>query len=78
MGAIFAQLPSGFLPDEDQGIMAAQVTLPTGATMEQTLATIGVRKHFQTNEKDNVSMVFSVGGFSFNGQARMSASSSFA
>ncbi|ALR20171.1 MULTISPECIES: efflux RND transporter permease subunit [Sphingobium] len=71
MGAIFAQLPSGFLPDEDQGIMAAQVTLPTGATMEQTLATIGeVRKHFQTNEKDNVSMVFSVGGFSFNGQGQ--------
>src|SRR3546814_2403936 len=31
MGVVFARLPGGFLPDEDQGILIAQVALPNGA-----------------------------------------------
>uniref|UniRef100_UPI0030176375 efflux RND transporter permease subunit n=1 Tax=Sphingobium aquiterrae TaxID=2038656 RepID=UPI0030176375 len=68
MGALFAKLPSGFLPDEDQGFLFAQVTLPTGATMEQTLDTMKqLEEHFLVDEKDNVSTVFAIGGYGFSG-----------
>jgi HAE1 family hydrophobic/amphiphilic exporter-1/multidrug efflux pump len=71
MGVVFARLPGGFLPDEDQGILIAQVALPTGAPMEQTLdAMQQVRNHFLVDEKDNVAMTFSVGGFGLAGQGQ--------
>ena len=38
MAFLFLQLPSGFLPDEDQGILYGQVSLPPGSTAEQTQA----------------------------------------
>ncbi len=71
MGALFAKLPSGFLPDEDQGFLFAQVTLPTGATMAQTLdAMKQLENHFLVDEKDNVSTVFAIGGYGFSGQGQ--------
>src|SRR5690606_11252887 len=33
----FLRLPSAFLPEEDQGILLAQVQLPAGSTQEQTI-----------------------------------------
>ena len=36
MGVLFLRMPTAYLPDEDQGIMLAQVIMPTGATLEQT------------------------------------------
>ncbi len=36
VGLIFLRLPTGFLPDEDQGVLFAQVMMPTGSTREQT------------------------------------------
>ena len=36
MGLFFLRLPTGFLPDEDQGVLFAQVMMPTGSTREQT------------------------------------------
>ncbi len=36
VGFLFLRLPTGFLPEEDQGIVLAQILMPTGATMEQT------------------------------------------
>ncbi|MGF0238030.1 efflux RND transporter permease subunit [Rhodococcus sp. IEGM1300] len=32
MALVYAQLPTGFLPDEDQGTLMAQIKLPEGAT----------------------------------------------
>ncbi|GAL09893.1 RND efflux system inner membrane transporter CmeB [Vibrio astriarenae] len=40
VGILFVRLPTGFLPDEDQGSMMAMVQLPSGATQEQTLAVL--------------------------------------
>ncbi|EQB29838.1 efflux RND transporter permease subunit [Sphingobium ummariense] len=71
MGALFARLPSGFLPDEDQGILFAQASLPTGATMEQTLGAMKqIEDHFLVGEKANVSTVFAIGGYGFSGQGQ--------
>ncbi len=68
---IFMRLPSGFLPEEDQGMAVALVQLPAGATTNRTNAALDrVRNHFLGDEKSNVDAVFTVSGFSFNGQAQ--------
>src|SRR5690606_8171742 len=47
MVTIFSQLPSAFLPDEDQGILFNQVVLPAGSTTEQTLQVVEkMENHF--------------------------------
>jgi multidrug efflux pump len=69
MGLLFLRLPTSFLPDEDQGILFAQIQLPSGATQERTLQVVErVEQHFLAGEKDSVESVFSVAGFSFAGQ----------
>ncbi|WP_417260281.1 efflux RND transporter permease subunit [Celeribacter sp.] len=65
---LFMQTPTGFLPDEDQGIMLALVQGPSGTTAENTLkATKQIQDHFLNNEAEAVDSVFSVVGFSFAG-----------
>jgi len=65
---LFTRMPSAFLPDEDQGILFAQVTTPPGTTMPQTKRVMDrVRDYFLTQEKANVASVFTVEGFSFSG-----------
>ncbi|WP_226550231.1 efflux RND transporter permease subunit [Celeribacter naphthalenivorans] len=65
---LFMQTPTGFLPDEDQGIMMALVQGPSGSTAENTqAATDQLRDYFLSAESDNVDSVFSVVGFSFAG-----------
>ena len=36
VGILFLRMPTSYVPDEDQGIMLAQIMLPTGSTLEQT------------------------------------------
>ncbi|MGF1687118.1 efflux RND transporter permease subunit [Photobacterium japonica] len=68
MALIFLRLPSGFLPDEDQGVMMSMVQLPSGSTQGQTLEILDqVEDYFLEKEKKNVNSVFSVAGFSFAG-----------
>ena len=68
MGYLFVQLPSSFLPDEDQGVVMTLVQLPPNASLERTDKTIdAMTNFFLTNEKDSVESVFSVAGFSFTG-----------
>jgi len=71
MVAIFLRQPSGFLPDEDQGILYSQIVLPAGATQERTLKVIEqVEHHFLVDEKDSVATMFGVAGFSFGGSGQ--------
>jgi multidrug efflux pump len=71
MGALFMRLPTAFLPDEDQGFLMAQVTLPSGATTERTLEVIEkVERHFLEEQKEAVDSVFTVIGFSFGGSGQ--------
>jgi multidrug efflux pump len=73
LGFMFTRLPGSFLPDEDQGIMFVQVATPAGATQERTLAALArVEDHFLNAEKENVSSIFTVAGFSFSGRGQNS------
>ncbi len=68
MGVLFTRLPTGFLPDEDQGTLIVLTQGPSGATTARTAQSLAtVRDHFLTAEKDNVDGVFTVNGFSFAG-----------
>ena len=71
MVLLFVRTPTGFLPDEDQGIMFVLIQGPTGATTERTEEVITkVREYFLEQEGEAVDSVFSVAGFSFAGQGQ--------
>ncbi|AKU24482.1 efflux RND transporter permease subunit [Massilia sp. MB5] len=71
LGVVFMRLPTSFLPDEDQGVLFAQIQLPTGATQQRTLNVIEqVEHHFMEDEKKAVSSIFTVAGFSFGGNGQ--------
>jgi hydrophobe/amphiphile efflux-1 (HAE1) family protein len=72
MAILFTRVPHSFLPDEDQGMMFAQVTLPPGATQERTERALRqMRDYFLNDEKQAVLGVFTISGFNFaaRGQA---------
>jgi hydrophobe/amphiphile efflux-1 (HAE1) family protein len=65
LAVLFVRMPTGFLPQEDQGVMYAQVILPPGSTLESTNAVLArVSDHLLTEEKDAVETVLAIGGFS--------------
>ncbi|MFT4255081.1 MAG: efflux RND transporter permease subunit, partial [Caulobacter sp.] len=71
LAVLFARLPTGFLPTEDQGQVMIQYTLPAGATSERTDAVrLKVEDHFLEAEKDNVANLFALRGFSFGGSGQ--------
>ncbi|MFL6691071.1 MAG: efflux RND transporter permease subunit [Alphaproteobacteria bacterium] len=71
LGVLFFVLPTGFLPEEDQGYILTQFTLPVGAQQARTLAVAKqVEHHFLVDEKANVAHMFSVSGFSFVGSGQ--------
>ena len=66
-GWIFTQLPSSFLPEEDQGYAFAIIQLPPGATMQRTTEVLQeVDKILKQNPA--VDRALLVSGFSFLGQ----------
>ncbi|GBR05953.1 efflux RND transporter permease subunit [Acetobacter oeni] len=70
---LFMRLPGGFLPNEDQGLIFGQVTLPPGATMEQTAkVTQKVSDYVLKTESKSVQSVFVMNGFNFAGQGQNS------
>jgi len=71
LGFLFTRMPTSFLPDEDQGIMFTQMTLPVGATKERSMGVMDqIENHYLENEADTVRSVFSVIGFSFSGRGQ--------
>ncbi len=67
---LFNSTPTGFLPDEDQGILMTLIQGPTGATAERTLDVVEqVQDHF-ASESEAVDSMFGVVGFSFAGQGQ--------
>ncbi len=68
---LFLRLPTGYLPDEDQGILLTQVLMPTGATLEQTKAIESeIQRYFQENEKGTVESCMTIAGMGFSGRAQ--------
>ena len=71
LGFLFLRLPTGFLPDEDQGVMFSLVQLPPTSTFNRTEQVMhGLEDHFLDQEKDNVDGVFTAAGFSFAGSGQ--------
>ena len=60
---LFLRLPSGFLPNEDQGRVQIQFRLPAGATQARTLEVRDeIEKYMMTAEKANVQALFLIAG----------------
>jgi HAE1 family hydrophobic/amphiphilic exporter-1 len=71
VGILFLRLPTSYVPDEDQGILLAQIMLPTGATLEQTQKVVGdVGRHFQEKEKEAVESCMTITGVGFSGRVQ--------
>ena len=71
MGLLFLRMPTAYLPDEDQGILLAQVMMPTGSTLEQTKKIVDdIRHYLDENEKETVESCLTISGFGYSGRAQ--------
>ncbi|HSC82499.1 MAG TPA: efflux RND transporter permease subunit, partial [Pseudomonas sp.] len=70
---MFTRIPTAFLPEEDQGVLFAQVQTPAGASSERTQVVVDqMREYLLDAEKDTVKSVFTVTGFNFAGRGQSS------
>ncbi|QLL16255.1 efflux RND transporter permease subunit [Pseudomonas chlororaphis] len=69
MGVGYSNLPTSFLPDEDQGTLMAQIQLPVGATDSRTQA---VMKQFESYmlEQPEVEALISISGLGMGGNSQ--------
>jgi multidrug efflux pump len=70
---MFTRIPSAFLPEEDQGVMFAQVQTPAGSSAERTQDVLDkMRDYLLVTEGATVKSVFTVNGFNFAGRGQSS------
>ncbi|MEG3767679.1 efflux RND transporter permease subunit, partial [Alteromonas sp. 14N.309.X.WAT.G.H12] len=68
LGLLIVRMPTGFLPDEDQGSIMFQINLPEGASINRTRAVAAqVEDYLLNDEKDLVVRAFSIAGSNFAG-----------
>ncbi|MGV8042406.1 MAG: efflux RND transporter permease subunit [Thermoanaerobaculaceae bacterium] len=68
---LYWRMPTGYLPDEDQGNLMTMVQLPVGSTLEQTKAVMTqVQQHYLTEQKDAVLSTGAICGFGFAGRGQ--------
>jgi multidrug efflux pump len=73
MAWLFTRIPTAFLPEEDQGVLFAQVQTPSGASAERTQVVVDqMREYLLEEEKNTVKSVFTVTGFNFAGRGQSS------
>ncbi len=65
---VFTRVPTGFVPDEDQGYFIIVIQAPSGASLEYTKA-IGKQVSDLLRDVSEAEGTFSVAGFSFAGSA---------
>ncbi|HVW91060.1 MAG TPA: efflux RND transporter permease subunit [Devosia sp.] len=71
---LFANLPSSFVPEEDQGVLLTQIQLPDGANAARTEAVVKVvEDYYLQQEKAAVASVFTTVGFGFGGSGENNA-----
>ncbi|WEK06778.1 MAG: efflux RND transporter permease subunit [Candidatus Devosia phytovorans] len=71
---LYTQLPSSFIPEEDQGVLMTMISLPEGANAARTQAVMDiVENYYLTEEADAVESVFMTLGFGFSGSGENSA-----
>src|SRR5690606_19066882 len=72
LGWMYFRLPTGFLPEEDQGYVIANIELPAGSTANRTIEVIEKVEAF-FSQQPQVENIITVQGFSFNGNGLNSA-----
>ncbi|HBX55452.1 efflux RND transporter permease subunit [Pseudomonas sp. UBA2684] len=73
MIVLFTRIPTAFLPEEDQGVLFAQVQTPAGSTAQRTQVVVDdMRRYLLDEEADTVNSVFTVTGFNFAGRGQSS------
>jgi hydrophobe/amphiphile efflux-1 (HAE1) family protein len=71
MGFLYLRMPTSYLPDEDQGVLLAQIILPAGSTLEQTQGvTEQVQRYFEENEAASVESCTTVSGIGYSGRSQ--------
>jgi multidrug efflux pump subunit AcrB len=66
---LFKILPTGFLPDEDQGAIFVSIRLPDGASMQRTDAAV-LKIEDQIRQVKGVASWFVIGGTDFATQTQ--------
>lgn len=70
LGFVYKQLPTSFLPSEDQGAIMTMLQMPPNATLEQTKQQFQkVSDYILNEEKDNVVSYMFVAGYGMGGVA---------
>ncbi|MDR0762058.1 MAG: efflux RND transporter permease subunit [Campylobacteraceae bacterium] len=68
---IFVNLPTSFLPKEDQASIMVQFTLPIGASTARTAEVAEVvKEYFLNQEANNTNAIFTMAGFRFGGSGQ--------
>ncbi|MDO6695215.1 efflux RND transporter permease subunit [Aliiglaciecola sp. 3_MG-2023] len=71
LALLIVRLPTGFLPQEDQGSTMFQIVLPPGASIKRTKAVAEqVEQYLVENESEDVIRMFSIAGFNFTGSGQ--------
>ncbi len=71
MALMYLRLPTGYLPDEDQGSLLVMAQLPSGSTLEQTQGVMDrVQSYFSTEEKAAVDSSIAIAGMGFAGRGQ--------
>jgi len=74
VGFLYVRLPSGYLPDEDQGILMCQILMPTGSTLEQTQAiATQAADYFMKDEAEAIESCMTISGIGFSGRSQNNA-----
>ncbi len=69
MAGGYASLPTSFLPDEDQGILMAQIQLPVGATDSRTQAVMAQFEAYMLKQPEVEAMI-SISGLGIGGNSQ--------
>ena len=71
MAFLYQRLPTSFLPGEDQGVLMAEVRLPSGATNERLIASMRQVENWlgQQDDIDGYTMISGLGGDQATGRA---------
>jgi HAE1 family hydrophobic/amphiphilic exporter-1 len=71
LAVLFSRMPTGYLPDEDQGMLMSIIQLPVGATIEQTEAVLAqVRRYYAEHEQEAVESYMGVAGIGQAGRGQ--------
>nr|WP_320135652.1 efflux RND transporter permease subunit [uncultured Amphritea sp.] len=71
LGVLIVRMPTGFLPQEDQGSTMFQISLPAGASIKRTRTVAEqVEQYLAEEETDSVVRAFSISGFNFSGSGQ--------